>query len=252
MGGEGPGVRFSQDVSVAAYWANRTGLKCLDKEELEAAYAKAKDFLLQKEKILVDDHDWHRVEHDINIDTLVYLTSKKTREFFHHQTIDLWLQLPSSFTSFLDPAKTETWSIMFRRSDIFNASRPSHDLFIKSAPPLSDIFYLLQTFLPGMLLIYRIDDIDDWGEWEMVRALPRPVWIEEHKYLLQTTFGETRYDSLLEAAASKGQEETMISDYRSYYDDNDNDHYTNRYGQREVKDFAACDSECGYCGTCDY
>jgi uncharacterized protein (DUF1778 family) len=67
MRGEDPAVRFSQDVSIAAHWANRTGLKCLDKEELEAAYAKAKDFLLQKERILVDDHDWRRVEHDIDV-----------------------------------------------------------------------------------------------------------------------------------------------------------------------------------------
>lgn len=249
MGGEGPAVRFSQDVSVAAYWANRTGLKCLDKEELEAAYAKAKDFLLQKENILVDDHDWHRVEHDI--DTLLSLTSKKTPEFYRQQTIDLRLQLPSSFASFLDPAKTKTWDIMFGHSAIFDARRDV-GLFIKSAPPLSDIFYLLQTLLPGMLLIYRIDDMDDRGELETVCALPRLVWIEEHKDLLHTIFGETRYDSLLEAAASKGQEGKWISDYRSYYDDDDNDHYTNLYGQREMKDFTACDSECGYCGTCDY
>lgn len=144
---------------------------------------------------------------------------------------------------------------MFEWRRIFNAQRPtkySHDFFIDSAPPLSDIFYLLQTFLPGMLLIYRIDDIDDMGEMESVRALPRPVWIEEHKDLLQTILGERRYASLLEAAASKGQETTMISNYSSYDDNNDADYYTNCYGQREAKDFTACDSECGYCGTCDY
>lgn len=67
MGGEGPAVRFSQDISVTVYWANRTGLKCLDKEELEAAYARAKDFLLQKGKILANDHGWHQVEHDIDV-----------------------------------------------------------------------------------------------------------------------------------------------------------------------------------------
>ena len=67
MGGEDPAVRFSQDVSVTAHWANRTGLKCLDKEELEAAYARAKDFLLQQGKILIDDHDWHQFEHDTDV-----------------------------------------------------------------------------------------------------------------------------------------------------------------------------------------
>ena len=103
-----------------------------------------------------------------------------------------------------------------------------------------------------MFLIYRIDDIDDIGEIEIVRALPRPVWIKEHKDMLRTIFGETRYDNLLDAASSKGQETTTISSYWSYDDDNDNNYYTNRYGQREEKDFTACDSECGYCGTCDY
>jgi hypothetical protein len=58
-------------------------------------------------------------------------------------------------------------------------------LFIDTVPPICDIFYLLQTFLPGM-------------------------WIEEHKDLLQKLFGEKRYDNLLEAARSKACEVNMI------------------------------------------
>jgi hypothetical protein len=83
-------------------------------------------------------------------------------------------------------------------------------LFIDTVPPICDIFYLLQTFLSGMLFIYRIDDLDDRGEVESVRALPRPAWIEEHKDLLQKLFGEKRYDNLLEAARSKACEVNMI------------------------------------------
>ena len=50
-----------------------------------------------------------------------------------------------------------------------------NDFFIDSAPPLSNLFYLLQTFLPGMLLVYRIDELDDVGEIEGIRALPCPA-----------------------------------------------------------------------------
>jgi len=230
MGGEGPGVRFSQKTSDMTFWANRTGLKSLDEAELEACYNKAKDFLLHLGKILVDDHGW-REEQDPT--AILLLTFDK--EYFNH-TVEQRLLLPSSFTSFLDTSKTEKWNNMFGR--IFDAKRPtrsSGDFFVSSVPPLSDIFYLLQTFLPGMLLIYRIDD------------------------LLQTIFGEKRYDSLLGAARdyAKAYNVTMISSYWSYSDsyddDQDDDHYyTNSYGLRAERDYQACDSDCGYCGTCEY
>ena len=131
----------------------------------------------------------------------------------------------------------------------FIAKRPENDFFIGSAPPLSDLFYLLQTFLPGMLFIYRIDDIGDGRESQAIRALPCPAWVETHKELLQTIFGRQWYDTLLKAAASTGYQCEIVS-YQ--IDDDDGNYYVNDYGQREVKNFIACDKECGYCGRCEY
>jgi len=107
-----------------------------------------------------------------------------------------------------------------------------------------------------MLLIYRIDDIDKVGEEETIRALPRPIWIEQHKDLLQMIFGDERYDCLLGAAGdhSKGYNVEMISSYWSYGNDDRDDanYYTDIYGLRVQRDYQACSSECGYCGTCEY
>lgn len=161
------------------------------------------------------------------------------------------LLLPASFASLLEPSEADKWSKVF---GLFRAKRDGTNLIIDSPTPLSDIFYLLQTLLPGMLLIYRIDDIDDCGEREWTCALPPATWVESHKELLQTIFGDTeRYGHLLAAAADRelAEEVKMISSYESY-DDYDSGFYTNCYGEREIKDFTACDKECGYCGTCDY
>jgi hypothetical protein len=163
------------------------------------------------------------------------------------------LLLPASFSSLLEPSEADKWSKMFYLFDA-KRDRTNGNLTIDSPTPLSDIFYLLQTLLPGMLLIYRIDDIDECGEQERTRALPPATWVELHKELLQTIFGGTeRYGHLLAAVADRGlaEEVKMISSYESY-DDDDSGFYTNFYGQREMKDFTACDKECGYCGTCDY
>jgi len=246
MGGEGPAVRFSQDATVMASWATRTSLMRLDEGELEACYMSAKEFLLQLGNVLVSDHDWHQ---EPDTDALLLLTSDYTYSGYNYsRTTRRRMLLPSSFASFLDASKSKIWDSMFG-GHIFVAKRPGNDFFIDSAPPLSDLFYLLQTFLPGMLLVYRIDDIDDVGEIEGVRALPCPAWVETHKGLLQTIFGGQRYDTLLKAAGSTGYKSETIS-YQPY--DDDNDYYVNDYGWREMKDFTACDQECSYCGRCEY
>jgi hypothetical protein len=232
MGGEGPAVMFSQDATAMASWATRTDLKRLDEEELEACYASAKDFLLQLGNVLVSDHDWHQ---EPDTDALLLLTSDCTYSGYAYKCR---LLLPLSFASFLDALKSKIWDRMFGQR-IFVAKRPNNDFFIDSAPPLSDLFYLLQTFLPGMLLVYCIDDMDDVGEIEAVRALPCPAWIKTHKELLETIFGGQRYDTLLKAAASTGYKSETISSYEPDEDD-------------KMKDLTACDQECGYCGHCVY
>ena len=170
---------------------------------------------------------------------------------------DVVLSLPLRFASFLGEAKG-VWQKMFEHYWLFTAKRHhrSNDtLFIDSPGPVADIFYLLQILAPGMLLIVRVDEYGDSGEKETSRALPSEEWLKEHQSVLGDVLGN-RFESLSHTAAdfAKSFGQNRVSDYRDYDHDwsNDNGYYTNAWGFREVKDFTACDSECGYCGRCDY
>ena len=257
MGGEGPAVRFSGDSTTISSWANRIGLKRFDNQQQEAAYSKAREFFLERGLMLISDYGWKEGTTNMTVScqilsesVQVSLTDKSKSILHLSKTEYTHLLLPASFSSLLEPSEVDKWSEMF---NLFHAKRDrlNGKLIIDSPTPLADIFYLLQTLLPGMLLIYRIDEYDDLGEEERTCALPPATWVELHKELLQRIFGDTeRYDQLLEAAADRGlaEEVKMISSYESY----DSGFYTNCYGQREMRDFTACDKECGYCGTCDY
>jgi hypothetical protein len=167
--------------------------------------------------------------------------------------------LPISFQSFLHMPDHQRWSKLFTDSRVFDARRPTrgdNDLFIDGPSPLSDMFYLLQIIYPGMLLIYRIDEIDDVGENETIRALPRKDWVQQHDILLKDVLGGAeKYDNILQAAgdSSRSFRSELISRWDGYdARDDDDAYYTSIWGEREVKDYAACGIECGYCGTCEY
>jgi hypothetical protein len=118
----------------------------------------------------------------------------------------------------------------------------SHDLYVDAPPPIAAMFYMLQCIAPGMFLIVRIDEINDYGEQEIIRSLPRTVWIEENKDMLLHVLGsEERLSAIVEAS----KEVTVKNNpyLRDYYNDSD---------RESAKDFTACDKECGYCGRCDY
>jgi hypothetical protein len=105
---------------------------------------------------------------------------------------------------------------------------------------------MLQIILPGMLLIYRIDEIDDVGEMETIRALPRPNWIQQHDTLLKDVLGGAeKYDNIRKSAGdiSRSFKSELINLWDAYdpHADQDNE-----------KDYTACGLECGYCGTCKY
>jgi len=57
MGGEGPYVRFESSYRSTS-WANHSGLIDLGDEELEAAYIRARVFMREKKRELVDDYGW--------------------------------------------------------------------------------------------------------------------------------------------------------------------------------------------------
>lgn len=92
-----------------------------------------------------------------------------------------------------------------------------------------------------MLCIIRIDEIDDFGEEEITRVLPRPEWIRDKKSVLQEVLGEERLTVI-----SEPSKDTQLKTTSYQYDDWD------RYDSEEPQDFTACDKECGYCGRCPY
>lgn len=114
----------------------------------------------------------------------------------------------------------------------------SHDLYVEADPPAADIFYILQCIAPGMLPIVRIDELDDFGEEEISRCLPRPKWIRDNRDMLTTVLGESRLAAVSESAEHI---HTKTTAYR--YED---------WRSESPQDFTACDKECGYCGRCPY
>lgn len=99
-----------------------------------------------------------------------------------------------------------------------------------------------------MLIIVRIDDIDDIGELWSARVLPQTTWIKEHEEVLKDVLGSTEHlERLLEGADSMPQK------WLSRYDPYEYDRYENDMDEAEdFKDLTACDKECGYCGRCEY
>ena len=143
---------------------------------------------------------------------------------------------------------------MFQGFVALRHRKDSHTMFIDGPVPLSDIFYLLQILAPGLLRIIREEDIDDVGEEQTARILPPHQWVQDNKEILEHVIGSKEgYESIAAAAGdtSKSFKSEWISNWRDNYYDEDN-FYTNIWGQREIKDFTACDKECGYCGRCDY
>lgn len=175
------------------------------------------------------------------------------------QDKDVELRVPLLFTSFLDRAKNKLWTHLFENGVIFDASRKNEDnstLFIDSLTPISDIFYLLQTLAPGMLLIVRMDEIACAREIETARALPSADWVRDHEAILRYVFGsEERYKSLVAAAADVSKSfRTETSGYSSNDggEDDGGRYYTDLWGMDDPLDYLDCGPECGYCGHCAF
>jgi hypothetical protein len=152
---------------------------------------------------------------------------------------------------------------------VFEAERPSlseNDFYISGPTVLSDIFYLFQSIAPGMLVIAgRIGKLEDMGEMEWVRALPRESWIIEHAQILQYILGGAdAYEGLLHA--SRDQERAFTVSWISPWDEDesdcrstgsraDDDDWDTDYGpphpQPRNATALTCTSECGGCSRCD-
>lgn len=178
--------------------------------------------------------------------------------------------LPTTFSSFLDSDHFADWRMQFEMG-VFEAARPSlseNDLYISGPTVLSDIFYLFQSIAPGMLVMAgRIGKLEDMGEMEWVRALPRESWIIENAQTLEYILGNAEaYEALLNA--SRDQEKAFTVSWVSPWDEDDSDCRSTGSGcidddwddtdyewpphLQTRKATITCTSDCGGCSRCHY
>jgi len=163
------------------------------------------------------------------------------------------LRLPRTASAWFEPCLAQQWKKMFECPILFDARRRRWSgsapdryadayLYVDVEAPLRDIFNFIQCLIPDMVVIIRVDDIDDRGEEETTQRLPSPKWVEDFAGELRPIFGEERFEDVAKASQEWSCLSRMVSYYR--YDEDEAD---DRLG-----DFTACDKECGYCGRCDY
>ena len=140
---------------------------------------------------------------------------------------------------------------MFEKSDLFQPrrrrwTRGADDryadayLYVDVEAPLRDVFHFMQCLVPDMIVIIRVDDIDDVGEEEVTQRLPSSKWVEDYAEELRVIFGEERFRDVVQASETSAAFSRMVSSYLE-----------NEY-EVDDRDFTACDKECGYCGRCPY
>ncbi|KAF8580931.1 hypothetical protein K439DRAFT_1636596 [Ramaria rubella] len=253
-GHEGPYIQFNPDNRV--FWTSHTAL-VLDDVEADAAYQRAYRFLTDRVKKLINEHKWK----EIDVGNRPIWLSLSENGYVHR------FSLPSSFYSFLNSSSFGDWRMQFEMG-VFEAKRPSlsdNDLFISGPAALSDIFYLLQSIAPGMLLICsRIDQADDMGELECCRALPREKWIADNSQMLKYVLGSSdAYQALLGASKDQGKAFT-VSWINQWSDGDDSDCRSTgsrliddwegsdfEWPKPPTKEYVSCGSECGGCNRCD-
>ncbi|KAF8492136.1 hypothetical protein JB92DRAFT_3004338 [Gautieria morchelliformis] len=213
MGNRDPNVQFNPDNRV--FWASHTGLPALDDKELDATYQRAHKFLTDRVKTLIKENKWRELDHG-------------SKQVFLSLSADGYinrLSIPKTVFAFLDPSLFADWRVQFEMG-AFEAKRPGpsdNDLFISGPVVLSDIFYILQSIAPGMLVIAdRIGESDDMGEMELVRALPRESWVTENDSMLKYILGDSdAFQALLDA--SRDQDKSFTVSWVSPWDDDDSD-----------------------------
>jgi len=177
--------------------SNQTGLRFFSDSERDEAYLRARPFLLEQKRILLEDgwiygyrHGSDEVFLDINKPKTASTRSPQPRKQKLNNLI-----LPTTFNHFLDMSKADLWREIFENPAIFKADRQSrnpetHDLFINSSRPLSNIFYLLQVLAPGMLVIFDQYQTHN-ANVKVSRMLPRANWIQRNDSVLSEVMGNT-------------------------------------------------------------
>ncbi|TFY75167.1 hypothetical protein EWM64_g8844 [Hericium alpestre] len=210
MGGAGPYIDLTPED--LPKWAKSLGIPHVSLDELEAAYARAREFILDKKKLMESDFGW--TAEDATTD--LFRINGPAGEHF---------ALPMQFGPLLDVTQKPDWMRELSiASRLFHAKRPYYtlDTYIEGPAPLCDILHLLQIIAPRILIVVRVDDYDDRGEEYTARALPSKTWMEANKTVLEHVLGSP--ERYREICGSTGIQREMLSSY----DDNPdpNDYYT--------------------------
>jgi len=206
MGGEGPYLRFNEDLRQSG--ASTTTPSPLDDKQLDEAYTRAHVFLLERVRQLVK-LGWEQHEADDSLLAFVSYT-RVTPSYWGDRQSRVELRLPRTASAWFEPSLVPQWKKMFERSALFQARRRRGSgsvvdryaayLYVDVEAPLRDIFNFLQCLIPDMLVIIRIDDIDDVGEEEITQRLPSSTWVEDYAGELHPIFGEERFETVAQAS----------------------------------------------------
>ncbi|KAF9268469.1 hypothetical protein L218DRAFT_983912 [Marasmius fiardii PR-910] len=219
-------VQFNPSRLDLDAWAERIGLgEKPEDEELQKMYTRAREFLLDKRDDLVTNHGWvvsSNTHHPEDYDMLFVLEKDVSFSYdgfgLGFQTIHdvSRLEVPVRITDILDTWEARKWGGMFSDTNIFEPTRAGeHSYCFKDQPTaLSDIFHLIQTLVPGLLVV--VDRKNGGGDGEFYGGLPDDTWMQQNKNFLSTVMGTERFTTLLGATRRlEGYREDDYS-YRHY------------------------------------
>ncbi|TFY79978.1 hypothetical protein EWM64_g4041 [Hericium alpestre] len=222
MGGAGPYLDLTPED--LPKWAKSLGIPHVSLDELEAAYARARVFILDRKKLMESGFGW--TAEDATGSVSNYNNGPAGEHF----------ALPMQFGPLVDVTQKSNWMHELSiTSGLFHAKRPYYtlDTYIEGPAPLCDILHLLHMIAPGILIVVRVEDFDDFGEEYTARALPSNTWMEANKIVLEHVLGSPeKYRKICE---SPDVQREMLSSYPDEDDLDPDDYYTTRY-----------------CGTCEY
>ncbi|KAH6918611.1 hypothetical protein BKA70DRAFT_1366790 [Coprinopsis sp. MPI-PUGE-AT-0042] len=186
-------VVFSPDVANMGEWSSRTNIPLTTADALGATYARAHRWLLALKSRLVRENGWS----DLGSQDARMLLSLETSSIWRSSVglpagPKLKLCLPLHASSFFSPERRVQWEMVFH-SDTFDSVR-------KICPPITDILYLIQCLLTGLVTIVLEERLPQ-GVYRTTRALPPGTWINANEADLVNIFGQAHYNALRKAAS---------------------------------------------------
>jgi len=246
------------------------------RDGLQEVYTRASRFFVIFKDNLIQEFQWRSIE-SYKGQTPVLFALERPAEAVHQLPN---IALPVDVDDFFIDESFDDWRSMFELGFSCGTQEISPDgteqYYIKADQPLQDMFYLLQCVVPNMFTIWRKLDSrpmtcsrDLWrldNDRTMTQYYPSIKWREERKEMLREVLGEDGYEELMSHIYDPRDSWDVTPDDPYYLDplelysilkdndsssDRDSDSYIHPiYGHKEMKDYTACSSDCGYCGMC--